>query len=372
MPTLAPSSRLRLAVGAAGDPLNPRTQSGVPANLIAALDGQANVVACIDAGLRPWQHRAAAAATVHLDRDQWRRRMRRGRCGTWLRTRNLSLGLSAVDDVDAVLLIRSIYRPTTHRYVPYIDNTVHTVMEHWRPWIPGKPRFAARALSAEGDYLRGAHWVFTTSGVVARSVTEYHGVPAERVTVVGGGAHFGPVMGDDERREPMLLFVGYDYHRKGGDLLVRAFREVRREVPDSRLVVVGPEVRIDEPGVECLGPIRERERISDLMARAGVFVLPARFEPYGMVLLEAMAHGAPCVGTAVGAIAEIIDDGVTGFVVAPDDEAALAESLIRLLSDRALALRLGAAGRDKVVSELNWPAVARRIVQTLSERASSP
>jgi len=170
----------------------------------------------------------------------------------------------------------------------------------------------------------------------------------------------------------VILFVGYDFHRKGGDLLVRAFRAVQKAVPHSRLVVVGPKVQIDEPGVECLGAVHDRKVIADLMACAAVFALPARFEPYGMVLLEAMAHGAPCVGTAVGAIPEIIDEGSTGFVVPPDDEPALVAALTRLLTDRALALRFGAAGKMKVASELNWPTVARKMVCALSERKLTP
>jgi glycosyltransferase involved in cell wall biosynthesis len=296
--------------------------------------------------------------------------MRRGRCGTSFRTRNLGSALAEIEHVDALVLVRSIYRPMSTGYAPYIDNTVHTVMEHWPPWAPGGRRFTARALSAEGEYLRNAICVFTASRVVAQSVTEYHGVPEDRVTVVGGGSHFAPVSGDESGREPMLLFAGYDFHRKGGDLLVRAFRIVRHEIPDCRLVIVGPQMHTDEPRVECLGPVRDRAVIADLMTRAGVFVLPARFEPYGMVLLEAMAHGAPCVGTAVGAIPEIIDHGSTGLIVSPDDESALAATLIRVLSDHALAKRLGAAGREKVASELNWPIVARKIVYTLNECVS--
>lgn len=306
------------------------------------------------------------ATTVHADRDQWRRRFRRGRVGTWCRTSNLKYRLSDAKGVDDVILVRSAYRRITQSYAPYIDNTIHTVIENWAPWLPGGQRFTARALKAEGEYLRGAAHIFTTSHLVARSVTGYHGVPAERVVVVGGGAHFAPVFSPEVDREPILLFAGYDFHRKGGDVLVRAFRRVHGERPACRLVIVGPELRLDEPGVECLGRVRDRDRIAALMGRASAFVLPARFEPYGMVLLEAMAHATPCVGANVGAIPEIIDDGRTGLIVPPDDAEALADALIDLLSDPRLAAQMGAAGRAKVVSELNWGAVAAKMVRALS------
>jgi glycosyltransferase involved in cell wall biosynthesis len=79
-----------------------------------------------------------------------------------------------------------------------------------------------------------------------------------------------------------------------------------------------------------------------------ILTLPSLQEPFGRSIIEAMALGAPVVATRVGGVPEIITDGEHGLLVPPDDPAALAEAIDRLLGDAALRARLGAAGRDRV------------------------
>lgn len=81
--------------------------------------------------------------------------------------------------------------------------------------------------------------------------------------------------------------------------------------------------------------------------RASVFCLPSRFEAFGIAVLEAMFHGVPVVATRVGGLVDLVDDGVTGCLVTPDDTGALADSLHDLVRNPALRERLGAAGRER-------------------------
>lgn len=90
--------------------------------------------------------------------------------------------------------------------------------------------------------------------------------------------------------------------------------------------------------------------------RAAVVVCPSHREGYGVVAREAMAYGRPVVATAVGGLADAVEDGVTGLVVAPRDVVALRAAIERLLSDDDLRRRLGAAGRDVAKSEFSWEA----------------
>ena len=106
--------------------------------------------------------------------------------------------------------------------------------------------------------------------------------------------------------------------------------------------------------------------LAALYPAARVFCLPSLYEPYGLVLLEAMAHGRPCVGTTVQAIPEILHDGRAGLLVEPGDPDALAQALVALLFNDALARSLGAAGRRFVESELNWDRVAERMAPAMS------
>jgi alpha-maltose-1-phosphate synthase len=115
--------------------------------------------------------------------------------------------------------------------------------------------------------------------------------------------------------------------------------------------------------------VADRDALADLYARASVYCLPSRFEPYGLSVLEAMAHELPCVVTGVGALPEIVLEGETGAVVPPDDAGTLAAALNRLLDDPTYARRLGTNGRARVERHHTWDAVVERMAPGL-ERAA--
>jgi glycogen(starch) synthase len=95
--------------------------------------------------------------------------------------------------------------------------------------------------------------------------------------------------------------------------------------------------------VEQLAP----EQISEKLDRSTVLVLPSRYEGLGRVVIEAFARGRGVVASAAGGILDLVDDGVEGLLVDPEDTAGLADALVRTLSDRNLAERLGAAAHER-------------------------
>jgi glycosyltransferase involved in cell wall biosynthesis len=154
---------------------------------------------------------------------------------------------------------------------------------------------------------------------------------------------------------PVLLVAANLVRRKGVDVLLAA---VAALAPRSRSTLWvagdGPERAELESAAARLG-IAERVRflgrrsdVPDLLEACDVFVLPARQEGLGVAALEAMARGRPVVASAVGGLAEIVIPERTGLLVPPDDAAALAAALDRLLADPGLARRLGAAGAARV------------------------
>ena len=161
-------------------------------------------------------------------------------------------------------------------------------------------------------------------------------------------------------REPFVLFVGSLIARKGVDTLIRAFAQLLRHQPDAageqrlRLVLVGEgpqqaqlaalaaELGIAE-SVVFAGFLTQAE-VADLMRRARLFVLPSREEGQGVVLLEAMASGAPVVASAVGGIPEVVQPG-TGCLVPPDDVQALAAQMSALCREAGPWEQLSRAGR---------------------------
>ena len=352
-----------------GDPRAPTTQSGVASHLLSALEQRADTaVIPIDSSLRPGTRLVAAAISVRADRDRWRWSLHASALATYARTRRLTASLRRIGGpVDAVLHLRTIYRPTTTPYVAYIDNTADVARGHWPPSAPWGAASLPGVIKREREYFAEAAHVFTTGRLVADSVATFYGVPRSRISIVGAGSHYGVVRRpSDAPREPWIIFVGHDFYRKGGDRLLEVFSDVRRRHPSARLKLVGRGVPRGAagPGIDVVGPVADRHKLSSLYLRSSVFVLPARYEPYGVSFLEAMGHGLPCVGSDAGAIPEIITDGVTGRVVRSDDGAQLVDAVCGLLSDGERAAAMGRAGQQRVAEELNWDAVAARIVLT--------
>lgn len=220
----------------------------------------------------------------------------------------------------------------------------------------------------EGALYRGAALVACFSENVARSMVRDYGVDPDRVEVVGCGANVFPEQAPRRDDGRTILFIGKEFARKGGLVLLDAFARVRRVMPKARLLVAGPPVPRKGPapeGVAFLGEVALAE-LPMLLAQATVFTLPTLHEPFGIAFLDAMACGVPCVGTRVEAVPEIVREGETGLLVPPGDAAALAAALERLLGEPATARAMGARGRARVFAGGLWSHVAARLESALT------
>lgn len=159
-----------------------------------------------------------------------------------------------------------------------------------------------------------------------------------------------------DARERTVMCVSKLRYEKGVDVLLRAWQRVHAEAPEARLIVVGdgPLRAPLERLAADLGIERSIEftgRQADIPAqwrRAGLAVLSSRYEGMPNAVLEAMACGLPCVATRVSGTEDIIQDGVNGLLVEPEDVGGLAGALLSLLRDPALTRRLGVAARETI------------------------
>jgi glycosyltransferase involved in cell wall biosynthesis len=216
--------------------------------------------------------------------------------------------------------------------------------------------------------------VIAITEALRRFTVDQVGLPAAKVEVVHYGldappAAWGenpPVLLPDGAR--VLLAICRLVPQKGVDVAVRALAEVRREHPDAVLVVLGEGEERDALTrlAEDLGvadalflPGRAGD-VADWLARAEILVHPVRWEGFGLAVLEAMLAERPVVASAVSSVPEIVMDGETGILVPPDDPAALAVALSRVLGDPTLAARLAAAGLERSRADFSVDRMAER------------
>lgn len=230
-------------------------------------------------------------------------------------------------------------------------------------------------------------------------------LPAARSTVLYDGVRVSAGRGTVERngtRARMRAGLGIDLHapiigmvarvarQKDYETLIRAAAVVVRKVPAVRFLMVGDHESAGHDGyyqelqelIAALGLERhfvftgQRTDVDDLLRAMDVFVLSTHWEGFPLVILEAMGHALPVVATAVDGIPEIVADRQTGMLISHGDSHGLAKALLELVTDRALARRLGANAFDRVAREFSDVAYAASVTELYSRvvapRATDP
>jgi glycosyltransferase involved in cell wall biosynthesis len=220
----------------------------------------------------------------------------------------------------------------------------------------GPYRFVERLIT------RRAARVIAITEALRRFTVERVGLPAEKVMTVHYGLDEPPAAWGRGRLElpegRIVVAVARLVRQKGLDVAVRAMAGL-----DASLLVLGEgperprlEALARDVGVNLVLPGRVGD-VASVLARADALVHPARWEGFGLALLEGMLAGLPVVATRVSSIPEIVVDGETGLLVPPDDAAALAAALARVL-DKPGAL--GQAGKERARREFSVERMARR------------
>jgi glycosyltransferase involved in cell wall biosynthesis len=247
-------------------------------------------------------------------------------------------------------------------------------------WARFYPFFMQEIVSRHVDRI------ITGSASSGEKVRRAFRLPEDHVSVVYDGVDtefFRPL---ETPREPnRLLYVGNsDDENKGARYLLQAIallkdrRDVRLTVVDRETAYVVPSVARElgiEDRVTLTGRVEKSELLS-LYNNAQVFVSPSLYEGFGLPAAEAMACGAPLVATTAGAFPEVVEDGVSGLLVAPGHAQALADAIERLLDEPLLRSRLGQEARKRIVDHFSWRQTGVRTLElyedVLERTASRP
>lgn len=247
--------------------------------------------------------------------------------------------------------------------VPHLVHTVHTAEARWRPW-----QFAFGRLTAG---------LCERIVAVSPSVRDFHarrsGLPPHRYLVIPNGVDPSAYERDGESRlrlralwkvapdDVLVAFVGRLSEEKGVETLLAAMRKLGSpgEAPGLVIAGDGPRRKTVERFIAAEAAGRRirllgfTADVRGVLSAADIFAAPSRWEGFGLAAAEAMAASLPVVATRVEGLRDLVVEGQTGLLIAPDDPDALADRIMRLARDAELRERLGRAGRSRLCSRFN-------------------
>jgi L-malate glycosyltransferase len=253
------------------------------------------------------------------------------------------------------------------------------VRPHGSDILPGEfIRANARLERRLTRALAAADLIIAQSQFLKREILSL-GVPEGKIRLIPNGVHvaeFQPVRSAPALPYPYILAMGSFNHKKGFDVLLRAFASVAAEDPSIHLVMAGAgkeltayTALVSEHNmlgrVHFVGIVEGVFKIQ-LYQHCLFFVCPSRREPFATVNLEALAAGKPLVATAVGGNLEVVSEGGNGFLVPPDDPEALATRMLALLKDPALRATMGCLSSD-LARGYDWQAILPQYTAVFAE-----
>jgi len=332
-----------------------------------------------NAELGSWRRALVGALSYRPSRARWRQTYHIGALPFLVRSARTSRALAvrqdkydAVIQVGATFLIDAAARGGAP-YILYCDSNI-AYSKRGAPFsAAGKlsQREYAAALKREQAVYAAADRIWVMSDALAQSFRTDFRQPAEKIVTIYAGMNNPPNAVHCASGPPRILFVGKDHLRKGSTVLLEAFELVSRAVPGAELHMVGPaSVESSNPRVIAHGVLSRstpagRALLDELFSSASVFCMPSRYEPFGIAFVEAMSAGLPCIGTDAWAMPEIIEHGITGWLVPDGSVETLAKTLISALRDPALCARMGALGRERAFARFTWRHVAGRAIADL-------
>ena len=268
----------------------------------------------------------------------------------------------ALADVLEVPLVATIHATEAGRYAGWLSSPLSRQVHSTEWWLANR-----------------ADRVITCSAAMRAEVAELFELDPERVDVLHNGITPRRWRADRARvaaarkryapaGEPLLLYFGRLEYEKGVQDLIAALPRIRRAHPGTTVLVAGTGTAADllvqsarrhrvRRGVEFLGHLPDEDLVA-LLAAADAVVLPSRYEPFGIVALEAAAAGAPLVASTAGGLGEVVVDGETGVSFTPGDVAALARAVGAVLGDPKAATRRADAARARLTVDFDWARIA--------------
>lgn len=376
-PAPGASRPIRIVSASFGDPMAEKTYSGISKYLFGTFDKHNVLSHCINTRqIKISEMLSGALKFSHLLKC---RKPRVSSSWIWKSstvdnmTERFKKQLCRCDDVDTVFQLGTHVRVEIRgiRHFCLTDMTLaQAARANLFTAVHLNDRQLAEAITMQRQIFDSCEAIFVASAWAKGSIVNDYGIASEKVCFSGFGASMRPNSNEHVRQKFNILFVGRDWKRKGGDILVESFHEVRKHIKDATLTIIGCTPQVSDPNIKVLGRLNKSvasdyEAIRQAFCKASVFCVPSLFEPFGICFLESQLYGVPVVTFRGQGRGDAIDDGVTGMLIKEKSVDALSQALMKLLVDTELACRMGSAGRDYVMNNHTWDHVAKRILNRI-------
>ncbi|MFN0206966.1 MAG: glycosyltransferase family 4 protein [Planctomycetota bacterium] len=376
---------MRILALVTGDPFGPRTFSGSVRHLLLAMRQRGSLAAAENVELPKIYRRIERlkyqiltrrieAAKVLCDWSGRAIAARSARANVKLMKRSVMNG-----GADAVLMYGTNFFPsdaTEKLKLPVgaaMDATFAQIAQSRESWFADlTPGEIDECVERQRKIFNKCEYLFPRTAWCARSLASDYGIRREKLVITGAGSNLEHAPGERSGYDmKTILFVGRDWERKHGPAVVEAFRIAKKKAKLSKLtkealqlVIIGPRVSgVREEGIEWVGPLDgdDRSELAHWYHRASLLLCPSRFEPFGIVILEAMASGCPVIALDRGAAREIIVHNVTGSLVERADPELLSNEILAWLTDERRCAEAGRAAQRRAAENYSWQIAASKI-----------
>ena len=373
-------SDIRFVGATWGNPFSASTYSGVPYHLFGELEKMGCLMGRVD--LKQTKMTDLFRGGLDWKRTLIAKELRRNAFWRYLpenidrlstRMRN---PYASLPDHDAVIQFGVAGMPEkTVPLIAHVEITIETAAS--TPAFSSSYGFSVRdqkildrAIEGEQQFLNRCDLIWTNSSWTAQGFRK-QGVPQEKLWVQAPGCE---VVADNEVHRrweiPHILFVGKDWERKGGPLLVESFSILKQRYPTSQLTIIGCNPAISDEGIRVLGFLDKQNPehaalLENVYQEATIFCMPSLWESTGIVYMEAAQHGLPVVMLKGQGREDIFPDSMAIILDRPNCEN-LASILVQLASDPVRMETMGRAGRDYVLKNFTWPVISRRLKERIA------
>lgn len=260
-----------------------------------------------------------------------------------------------------------IYQDLSVSYIKYLSEENNKIFKY-SGFSSNRKDSICNRYKMQGRYYMNCKGIFTMGKWLEKDLIERCGIPKEKVHHVGGGINLDyKLINPKTKTNNKILFVGRDFKRKGGYLVYDAFKILKNKLPNVELHIAGPAQNpIKNPinGYYYYGDCNH-DKLSELFNKCDIFCMPSYFEAYGLVFIEALVYGLPCIGRDSYEMPYFIKNNENGLLLKNDNPDELSQLMEKLLSDDHIKEKV-ISKKEYYINEYSWDAVAKRIYNVIT------